>query len=53
MAKTFFCDKDGTTVRGETDEELVANVQRHVADKHPDLVGKVPAELILAEAQPA
>ena len=53
MAKTFLCEKDGVTLRGETDEELVANVYRHVSDHHPDLVGKVPRELILAAAKPA
>jgi hypothetical protein len=53
MAKTFYCEKDGETLRGETDDELVANVHRHVADNHPDLVGKVPRELILSEAKPA
>jgi hypothetical protein len=53
MAKTFFCEKDGMTLRGETDDELVANVDRHVSDNHPDLVGKVPRELILAEAKQA
>ena len=51
MAKTFFCEKDGTTLRGETDDELVANVDRHVAANHPDLIGKVPRELILADAR--
>ena len=53
MAKTFFCEKDGASVRGETDDELVANVHRHVSDNHPDLVGRVPRELILAEAKDA
>jgi hypothetical protein len=53
MAKSFFCEKDGQTLRGETDDELVANVLRHVADNHPDLVGKVPAEMILSGAKPA
>ena len=53
MAKTFFCEKDGMTLRGETEDELVANVFRHVSDNHPDLIGKVPRELILAEAKEA
>ena len=53
MAKTFFCEKDGTTIRGENDADLVANVHSHVAEHHPDLVGKVPAELILADAKEA
>jgi len=53
MAKTFFCEKDGMTLRGETDDELVANVHNHVAEHHPDLVGRVPRELILADAKQA
>jgi hypothetical protein len=51
MAKTFFCEKDGETIRGADDDELVANVQSHIADKHPDLVGKVSREDILAGAK--
>jgi hypothetical protein len=42
--------EDGETVRGENDDELVANVERHIAEKHPDLVGKVSREDILAGA---
>ena len=50
MAKAFFCEQDGETVRGENDDELVANVERHIADQHPDLVGKVSREYILEAA---
>lgn len=53
MAKTFFCEKDGETIRGENDDDLVANVLSHVEKSHPDLVGKVPAEVILADAKEA
>lgn len=49
MAKTFECDRDGVVMRGEDDDELVANVERHVAEAHPDLVGKLSREDILAE----
>jgi hypothetical protein len=51
MAKTFFCEDDGETIRGENDDELVANAEKHIADKHPDLVGKVTREDILAKAK--
>ena len=51
MAKAFLCEKDGETIRGANDDELVANVESHIADKHPDLVGKVPREDILAGAK--
>jgi predicted small metal-binding protein len=40
----------GTNVEGETDDELVKNVEEHVADKHPDQVGKYSREQILQMA---
>jgi hypothetical protein len=49
MAKTFECERDGVILRGETDDELVAAVQRHIADAHPDLT--LSREQILAEVQ--
>lgn len=36
-------------MRGETDDELAAQVQRHIAEAHPDLVGKFSRKDILAE----
>ena len=50
MAKTFECERDGVVIRGADDDELVANVQRHVAAAHPDLVGKLSRPDILAAA---
>ena len=38
---------------GASEVELVANVDRHVAEAHPDLVGKVAPEDILATAKEA
>ena len=29
----------GETIRGETDDELVSNVEQHVQDDHPDRSG--------------
>lgn len=49
MAKTFECD-DGFVARGEDDEQLWAEVVRHVEQHHPDLVGKLSREEILASA---
>jgi predicted small metal-binding protein len=43
----------GETVAGENEEELVANVEAHVQDKHPDLVGTMSREQILGMAQEA
>jgi hypothetical protein len=50
MAKTFECERDGVVMRGTDDDELVTNVQRHVAAAHPDLVGKLSRHDILAAA---
>jgi hypothetical protein len=50
MAKVVHCPC-GTDVRGETDDELVANVEQHVQEDHPDMVGKMSREDILGQAQ--
>ena len=49
MAKQFTCERDGLVMRGANDDELVAHVERHIAEAHPDLVGKLSREDILAE----
>jgi hypothetical protein len=49
MAKVFTCARDGFVMRGETDDELAAQVERHVAEAHPDLVGKLARGDILGE----
>jgi hypothetical protein len=53
MAKVFECARDGVVIRGEDDDELLANVQRHVAEAHPDLVGKLSRADVLAIAKEA
>ena len=40
----------GETVRGESDDELVGNVEQHIQDKHPDMVGSMSREQILGMA---
>jgi steroid delta-isomerase-like uncharacterized protein len=50
MAKTFTCERDGVVIRGESDNELVARVERHVNQSHPDLAGKLSRRDILAAA---
>ena len=52
MAKQVDCPC-GETVRGEDDDELVANVEAHIQDKHPDMVGTMSREQILEMAQDA
>jgi uncharacterized protein YndB with AHSA1/START domain/ketosteroid isomerase-like protein len=50
MAKVFECERDGVVIRGADDDALVANVERHLAEAHPDLFGKVARADILAAA---
>lgn len=50
MAKLINCEC-GYVVRGETDDELVQRAERHVEETHPDLVGKVTREDLLAMAE--
>ena len=41
----------GQTLRGDTDDELVMNVEQHVQENHPDMVGTMSREQILGMAQ--
>jgi predicted small metal-binding protein len=50
MAKVINCDC-GYVVRGETDEELLAGAEEHIRTAHPDMVGKVSLDDLLAMAQ--
>jgi predicted small metal-binding protein len=40
----------GTDVAGETDDELVQNVESHMDQDHPELVGKYSRDEILSMA---
>jgi hypothetical protein len=53
MAKEFECERDGVVIRGADDDELLASVERHLAEAHPELVGKVAGEDIVAAAKEA
>jgi hypothetical protein len=50
MGKVVNCEC-GESVRAESEGELVAGVEAHVAGNHPDLVGKLSREDILAMAE--
>lgn len=50
MARVINCEC-GQRVQAETDDELVAMVEGHVQSDHPDLVGKMTREDILAMAE--
>jgi predicted small metal-binding protein len=52
MAKVVNCEC-GQTVRGETDDELVANVEAHIRSDHPDMVGKMSRDDMLGMAEEA
>jgi predicted small metal-binding protein len=41
----------GYVVEGDDDDELWENAQAHIGADHPDLVGKVSREDILAQAE--
>ena len=40
----------GTDVEGESDDQLVENVEAHISADHPDMVGKYSREQILGMA---
>ena len=50
MAKVIHCPC-GADVMGETDDELVAAVEQHVQESHPDRVGTMSREEILGAAE--
>ena len=52
MAKLINCEC-GQVVRGDTDDELVANAEAHVNRDHPELVGKLSRDDILGMAEAA
>jgi predicted small metal-binding protein len=41
----------GYSFQAETDDELWQKAQNHIGSDHPDLVGKVTREEILAQAE--
>ena len=52
MAKEINCPC-GATVRGDDDDQLVANTEEHMREKHPEMVGTKSREDILAMAHEA
>ena len=49
MAKEVNCPC-GATMRGDTDDELVTNVEQHVRENHPDMVDSMTRDKILEMA---
>ena len=52
MGKLINCEC-GEVVRGESEDELIANAERHIDRHHPELVGKVSRDDLLAMAEEA
>jgi hypothetical protein len=52
MPKLINCEC-GQVVRGETEDELIANAEAHIRQDHPDLVGKLSHDDLLAMAEQA
>jgi predicted small metal-binding protein len=52
MGKVVNCEC-GEVVRADSDDELVARVERHVLEAHPELVGKLGRDDILGMAEEA
>jgi predicted small metal-binding protein len=50
MSKTLSCEC-GFSVRADSDDQLVQKVEEHMAEVHPDLVGQVTRQEILAMAE--
>jgi predicted small metal-binding protein len=50
MSKVINCEC-GEVVSADTDDELVQKVERHVGEAHPELVGKLSREDVLAMAE--
>lgn len=47
MAKVIDCEC-GEQIRAETEDELVSKVEEHVKGNHPELVGKLTRDDVLA-----
>lgn len=41
----------GKIVRGEDDDQLLANAEEHIRQDHPEMVGKVGRDDLLAMAE--
>ena len=50
MAYVINCDC-GYQARAETEDELLADAERHIQEEHPDLVGQVTREQLLEQAK--
>lgn len=52
MSKVINCEC-GEVIRADGDDELVSKVEHHVGEAHPELVGKMSRDDVLAMAEEA
>jgi predicted small metal-binding protein len=50
MPKVINCEC-GQSIRADDDEELIGRAESHVRSDHPDLVGKITRDDLLAMAE--
>jgi predicted small metal-binding protein len=50
MAYQINCEC-GYVATGDTEDELIQNAEQHIQSDHPDMVGQVSREDLLAQAQ--
>jgi predicted small metal-binding protein len=50
VAKVINCEC-GFVVRGDSEDELVQNAKAHIGDAHPEMVGQVSDDDLLAMAE--
>ncbi len=50
MPRLINCDC-GYVARGETNEELLADAEKHLKEAHPDLVAKISRQDLLAMSE--
>jgi predicted small metal-binding protein len=50
VSKVINCEC-GVTLRADSDDELVAQAERHIGDQHPEMVGTMSREDVLAMAE--
>jgi hypothetical protein len=49
MAKTITC-QCGAVIQGDNDDALISAAEGHIQEKHPNLVGKLSRDQLLAMA---
>ena len=50
MAYQINCDC-GYVAKGDTEDDLIADAEKHIQSDHPDMVGKVTRDDLLAQAE--